>query len=182
MEKEIKFGKVNTRIALGNIIGAICSDRSANEVVEKLISSLLGKQKQIAFKVFCEGKDLKTAADECDITREHARQLKDKAVLLLRKRELKNVLKEFDDYVNPPEVETEPSPEHEAFFAEFPDLSVRAANVVKNIFKIFTVKDLAEQKISELRKIDVNGYRMGTKTEAELTEFLQTRGLSFKSE
>ena len=102
MGKEIKFTKLNTRIALGNIITVVCSDKSADKVVKKIIDNLFGKQKEIAFKVFCEGKDLKTAANECNITREQARQLKEKAVLLLRKNGLKNILKALDNYVDPP--------------------------------------------------------------------------------
>ncbi len=176
-KSKINFDKIDSRKGLGNIIAATCSDKGSSEVTKKLFEKLLNdKQREVVFGIFFEGKDLKTVADECDITRERARQYKENAVVYVFRRELYTALKELENYTKP-KVEEKIDSKTEAFFIEFPDLSVRAYNVLRGL-ELFTIADLANQKLSDLRKTRM----WGRKVEIELTEFLQTRNLSFQGE
>ena len=180
-KNEIKFDSDNAHVAFGRILSNVYSNKEADKVVRKVIHNLFERNELIAliaFKIFCEGKHLKTVADELGITESYVGRIRNKIRVLL-KRELRDVLMTLNNYVDPPMLEVkvvELSPEDKAFFAEFPDLSVRAANALRR-HEIFTVKDLTEKKLN-----DLHATRMGKKAEIEIIEFLKTRGLSLKDE
>ncbi len=172
MEKEVNFGKVSTPNGLGKIITAICSENSSQKIVKELFERLSYNEKKIAFGIFFENKNLKKVAEECDLTFEKTRQIKEKTKLLFRN-ELRNVLSEFEAYAKQKK-EIRLNEETEVFF---PDLSVRARNVLREL-KLLTVIDITNQKLSDLRK----KLLWTQKTEVEITEFLQENGLSFQNE
>ncbi len=96
----LNLQKINPKFSLGNIFATLRDEESSGAIILKLFKKLPNdKDREVAFKIFCEGKDLETVAKECKITWDRARDLKGQLVFWFR-RELKDSLKALDNYIN----------------------------------------------------------------------------------
>lgn len=170
----MKKFKIDHSKFLGSIISTIIGDES-EQIVKKLFKTLSEKHQEIGYKIFYENKDLETVSAECELTKEHVREVKS---LISKKisKELSLPLKNLHDYIN--EVTEEIKLEERYLLPqEFANLSDKAKACLESI-KVKSINELANYRISELMEMRTVGQKVAT----EFVEFLKQNNMKFKEE